>query len=224
MSTEAKQKTIIWDLDGTILDSLGLLQGGLTEVAPKYGLAVPSRQVLEANFHGTLEHTIDTVLGGLEPTTLEAVVQDFLREQDKNYEVIEPHLFPDALRLAARAHEAGHCQILVTNRAHEGRLRASPRNIVANSDLAKYIDTVICGDDSEHRKPQPAVLGKLAMELQGSDVLVVGDQYVDAEFAHNLDTRAALICRDGQPPHHMDTLGDWQGFVTIVQSLDDVHV
>jgi phosphoglycolate phosphatase-like HAD superfamily hydrolase len=217
-------KTIIWDLDGTILDSLGLLEGGLAEVAPQYGFAVPSRQLLEINFHGTLEDTIDSVFGGLEPGILHDVTRAFLATQDKNYEVIEPHLFLDALRLATRAHEAGMRQILVTNRAHEGRLRASPRNIVANSDLSKYIDAVVCGDDSEHRKPTPEVLGALAAELKGNEVIIVGDQHVDAEFARNLDARAILVCRNGELPHHMDTLGDWQSFVTIVRSLEEVHL
>lgn len=185
---------------------------------------MPSREVLTTNFHGSLEETISNAVRITDSDLLQEVIRDFLAVQDSQYEIIEPHIFPDVLVLAERAKAAGYRQILVTNRSHEGRLRASPRSIVANSDLRKYIDLVICGDDSEHRKPNPNVLGEAAKEIMSTDVLVIGDQHVDAEFARNLGARGCLVCRDGNQPPHMDTLGDWQSQVSIVQSLDEVEL
>ena len=217
--------TLIWDLDGTMLDSLGVLEDALSEVLPSYNRQLPSHEVMLANFHGSLEDSIDHSLGGLEPTELAAIVRDFLVVQDNYYDVIEKHLFPDATSLAKRAHDAGYKQILVTNRAHEGRLKASPRSIVANSELRDYIDVVICGDDSEHRKPKPAVLGALVSLIVPSEVLVVGDQFVDAEFAKNLGSAAVLVNRNGHQPMHMERLGeDWCDFTQIVASLDEVRL
>ncbi|HWT55989.1 MAG TPA: HAD family hydrolase [Candidatus Microsaccharimonas sp.] len=217
------QKIIIWDLDGTILDSLGVFEETLKLILPQHGLPLPSVEVMAANFHGSLEDSIAGVLGNPEPELLAQLVADFLGTQDSAYAVVEPHLLSDALRLMQRAHEAGYRQILVTNRGHVGRLRASPRSIVANSDLKLYIDTVICGDDGEHTKPKPAVLGALADELRAADVLVVGDQHVDAEFALNLEARGVLVRRDGVLPVYMEALGrDWQQHVQVVKSLDEV--
>ena len=57
-----------------------------------------------------------------------------------------------------------------------------------------------------------------------ANVLVIGDQFVDAEFARNLKGRAVLICRDGEPVH-LDRLSDgWEDHVDIVKSLDEVTI
>jgi phosphoglycolate phosphatase-like HAD superfamily hydrolase len=215
---------IIWDLDGTILDSLGVFEAVLGEILPKYDLLLPTHAEMLANFHGTLDESIDSVLGRPEPSVLASIVKDFLANQDSHYEIIEPHIFKDALHAMERAHAAGKRQILVTNRSHEGRLRASPRSIVANSDLSKYIDTVICGDDNEHNKPNPAVLGDLLDELHDKSILVIGDQHVDAQFALSLHSKGVLVARDGRPAH-LDALpAGWENQVQIVESLDTVEL
>lgn len=217
-------KTIIWDLDGTLVDSFGVFTGALAEVLPKYGRAVPSDAEILANYHGSLEEAVGNVLDNPDPEELAAIIQDFLTVQNTQYAVIEGHLFKDAEDLVRRAHAAGIRQIIVTNRDHVGRLNASPRSIVANSELQHYIDLVICGDDSEHRKPKPDVLGDFKDIYVPHETLVIGDQFVDAQFAHNLGTAAVLVNRSGEPPHHMERLGhDWQSHVEIVKSLGSVQ-
>ncbi len=214
--------TIIWDLDGTLLDNLGVLEEGLARVLPSHGRVVPPHDTMLANFHGSLEESISNALGGVGSTELEAIVRDFLIVQDKEYETVEHHLFPDAVDLARRAHSQNIRQILVTNRAHEGRLKASPRSIVAHSSLCDYIDLVICGDDSQHRKPRAAVLGEYAATIDGSSVLIVGDQHVDAEFAHNIGARAVIVNRRSAGAESNERLNEHKNNITLVKSLDEV--
>jgi HAD superfamily hydrolase (TIGR01549 family) len=214
--------TIIWDLDGTLLDSLGILEEGLAKVLPSYGWAVPSHDVMLDNFHGSLEESINNALGGVGANELQIIVQDFLVVQDKEYETVEHHLFPDAVDLARRAHGQTIRQILVTNRAHEGRLKASPRHIVAHSSLRDYIDLVICGDDSQHRKPYPAVLGEYAAMIDASSVLVVGDQHVDAEFAHNIGARVVIVDRRSTSADSNERLREHKDNIIMVNSLNEV--
>jgi len=219
--------TVIWDLDGTILDSLGVLEGGLQEVSPRYDITPPSHDVLVANFHGSLESTINNVLGGaVKPSLLQAIVDDFLIVQDTYYGVIEEHLYPDAVDLMKRLHDAGKRQILVTNRGHEGRLRASPRSIVAHSELRDYVDVIVCADDSKHRKPKRIVLDKLITEgLDLEKTIVVGDQFVDAEFAHNLESKGILVARNNTQIPYLERLPNgWESRVAIVTSLTNVQV
>jgi phosphoglycolate phosphatase-like HAD superfamily hydrolase len=217
-------RTIIWDLDGTLLDSFGIFVDSMKELLPKHGRKFPGEDVIAANYHGSLEDAINgATKNSLSAEELKAVVSDFLSMQDSKYEVIEGHLFPDAEDLAARAHKAGIKQILVTNRDHEGRNKASPRSVVANSNLKNYIDLVICGDDSEHRKPKPEVLGDFGHIYVPEETLVIGDQFVDAEFAHNLGVRAFIVKRHSIDIPHMDRLThDWQSHVIIDTTLDNV--
>lgn len=214
--------TIIWDLDGTLVDSLGVLEEGLAKVLPSYNRPSPTHDVMLANFHGSLEESISNALGGVGANELEAIVQDFLVVQDLQYETVEHHLFPDAVDLARRARTHNIRQILVTNRAHEGRLKASPRHIVAHSSLRDCIDLVICGDDSQHRKPQAAVLGEFAVTIEASSVLIIGDQHVDVEFAQNIGGRAVIVDRRSASDEGNERLSEHKNNIIIVKSLNEV--
>ncbi len=78
-----------------------------------------------------------------------------------------------------------------------GRLNASPRSIIERSKLNGIIDMVICGDDSQHRKPHPEVIAPLINggEIVPERTVVVGDQFVDAEFARNIGSKALVVSR-----------------------------
>lgn len=218
-------ETLVWDLDGTVIDSFGIFSEVLGNVVPNYGRQMPNEQTIRANYHGSLHDSIDAALGGIKNDELEKIVADFLSIQDAHYEVVEHHIFPDALGLARRARAAGMYQVLVTNRNHEGRLNASPRSIVERSSLKTLIDEVVCGDDTEHRKPKPAVIEHLLKtgKVRGEKAVVVGDQFVDAQFAHNLGSTAILVERSGLEIAHLDTFTpEDRDRIVIVSSLDEI--
>lgn len=221
-------KSIVWDLDGTLIDSFGIAQEIFTSVFPKHGHLAPTTELMTANYHGSLNDTVNNLCGGdLADAEVESIVADFLEEQNSHYGIIEHHFFPDAVDLAARAHAQGLFQVIVTNRFHEGRLNASPRSIVERSVLKDMIDTVVSGDDSEHRKPKPAVVSGLldSGRINPETTIVVGDQFVDGEFAKNLGARAVLVSRGGGQIPHLEKLGDdWQQHVDIVTSLSEVEL
>lgn len=218
-------KAIIWDFDGTIIDSLGVMQGVLAEVLPKYGYEVPSDEIMAKNFHGTLHDSISTALGGVEPAIMKTILEEFLLRQSLYYEDAERHFLADSVGLVGRASRAGLTQIIVTNRDHIGRELASPRSIVERSRLGSSFTRVIAGDDSSYRKPDPAVLGTFLNEykLAPEDLLVIGDQFVDAEFALNLGAQAIIVDRAGAGLHYAERLpAGWHDAVTIMPSLDAV--
>ena len=215
--------TVIWDLDGTIMDTFGFTLDILREVMPKHGFAAPSREDLAKNYHGTMRDVFNGLVFEATDEQLEALLQDFMALDDEHIQHPDEHVFADSVRLARKLHKAGRRQIVVSNRAHgTDRKFASPRNIIMASCLADCIDLVVCGDEVEQRKPsREAVDGVLG---QDAKVLVIGDQFVDAEFARNLRGRAILICRDGEPVH-LDRLSDgWEDHVDIVRSLDEVTI
>lgn len=219
----ARPRLILWDLDGTLIDSVGVVADILSEVLPTHGYALPTPDALAKNFHGSLLDTIDNLIEAGEPGAAEAVLESFLVAQNKHYESIEQHLFSDAIALAHRAHQVGVQQVLVTNRDHEGRGLASPRSIVERSVLQGLIGKVIAGDDSSYRKPNPAVLGGYLSEqgILPEQILVIGDQFVDAQFAHNLGINAVIVDRHGNGLVNADQLHDgWQDHTTVVNSLD----
>lgn len=228
MIIEAHIKTILWDLDGTLLNSFGIFSDLLSEILPIYGVEVPALEVMSKNFHGSLEESIANS-AGLELTDdrVNQMLQDFLRIQNGHYDVVDDHLFKDALALMRRAESAGIKQVIVSNREHIGRLNGSPRSIVERSELKDYVRIVISGDDSVHRKPNPEVIEALLADgtVRPQETLVIGDQYVDGLFARNIGVNAVLVERNGQSIAHLENMGDgWEDHVSIVKSLDEMKL
>lgn len=217
--------TVIWDLDGTLIDSFGLCVEILAVVLPKNGYVLPDVSVIEKNYHGSLDDLTNSILGGNIPTEVVGkIVDDFVDEQNTHYEVIDRHLYKDAAGLAQRGKEAGLFQMIVSNRDHTNRRFASPRSIVQRSILRPLIDEVICGDDSQYRKPKPQVMEFLKRPIESlGKILVIGDQFVDAEFAHNLGADSVIVRRDGSDIPHIERLhADIHEKITKVDTLDGV--
>lgn len=219
-------QAIIWDLDGTLLDSFGIHVDIMTEILVKYGRPEPTYDQLRRNFHGKLEDSMRGLAG--EHTSdqeLAAMLEDFLKIDNEYIQDVDHHLFIDAVGLAKQAHDKGVRQILVTNRAHgKDRGNASPRGMVDNSVLKGLISDVLCGDEVSFRKPDPRVMGDILNELQPSRTVMIGDQAVDALFAHNYGARAVLVNRFEDDIRHMESFyeKDSDTAVEVVNSLSDV--
>lgn len=214
---------IIWDLDGTLLDSFQLFFDVVAEIAAESGLTMPSREVVLHNFHGSLEESIEATLGIGSAKELTEIVDRFLVKQDVRYQNLDGHLFNDAVKLAVKAAERGVVQLLLTNRAHEKRGHGSPRAIVAASVLADCIHEIRCGDELVYKKPSAhAALDWLEKhKLKPSEVIVIGDQNVDAVLADNLGVRAILVKRHDFIPHYSDK--DSKNTHTIVSDLHNLE-
>lgn len=218
-------KTLIWDFDGTLIDSFEIYVGVLGEAVARSNVAMPERSVLLTNFHGSLEDSIMMALQLQDGSVFDMIMTDFLEIQKTYYEHPNNHLFEDGLALVQRAHRAGLRQIIVSNRAHIDRGVASPRHLVENSKLSGMIEYIVCGDEVEYRKPDARAMNNAIrnLKLDLSTCLVIGDQFVDAQLAHNLGLNAVLVDRAGQGIAHLNTLHDDAQY-SVIRSLNDVMV
>ncbi len=225
METSSSVEAIIWDLDGTLLDSFDIYFNCLSEATTVMELPSPNRDTVIANYHGSLEDSIQAALGLPVGPLLASIIDEFLAVQHDYYEDPNGHLFSDALGLVKRAAQVGLAQFIITNRRHAGRGLASPRSIVGRSDLHGLIDGIVCGDETDAHKPDAAVAWPLLQRhsLDPRSVLVIGDQHVDAELARNLGCQAVIVGRTAQSPH-LETIPDWRSFATSVNSLDTVKL
>jgi phosphoglycolate phosphatase-like HAD superfamily hydrolase len=213
---------IIWDLDGTLLDSFGIFINILIDVVKLEGRTMPSHDECLRNFHGSLEETIQNVLGLKTPKELSTTVNVFLSLQDGHYQGdLNNHLFSDAAKLAKQATSKNIKQLIVTNRAHENRGNASPRSIVAGTILVDHIHEIRASDEVEYRKPDERSVGDWFKNIgiDQKNILVIGDQHVDAQLANNLGVRALIVGRNGTVPH-LNPL-DYEKDRLII--VDDLH-
>lgn len=223
-------QTIVWDLDGTLLDSFGIYRDCLNKVLRNMGRPEVAEQIFRNNHHGFIEDSIANVLHEagqkITKTELSEVIRKFYQLDNAYIKDVDHHLFEDAVDLAGRAHKAGKRQVVVTNRPHgTNRGNGSPHNLVANSRLHNFVNDILCGDDSEYRKPYRAFLeARFGPALAGlGKIVVIGDQFVDAEFARNIGCNAILVTRAGTIVH-LDRLDNWKDYVQIVSSLREVRV
>jgi FMN phosphatase YigB (HAD superfamily) len=159
--------------------------------------------------------------------TVEEIFDEFLILQDPLNEDLEKHLYKDAVSLAMRAHKNDKRQVLVSNRVHKNNGNGSPRSIISKPPIQGIIDVAVCADDNEFHKPDPRVLDAIFKKsgLRPQDFTVVGDQFVDAVLAKNLGINAILVNRNDHPIPHLKQLGqDWEKFVTIVDSLNQIEI
>jgi len=215
----------VWDFDGTLLDSAKLQESVLTEVLERRGMPVPPHEVFALNYHGRLIDSIQAICGA-EGDMLQEIYEDFIQSEEHHYQRPDDLYFPDALNLLRRNHAAGLKQIIVSNRPHhsDGRL-GSPRNLAKRRPLATLIDATVCGDDNAFHKPDARMLDAAERQcgLRRVEVIVIGDQFVDAELAHNLGVQAILVARAGKQIPHLEKLPDgWEASVQIVSTLNEV--
>ena len=224
MTIGPEVKALLWDLDGTLIDSFQIFSGVLLEVVALNSLMTPEEEAMRSNFHGTLEDSIRKALALSDPAVFAKVIDDFLRIQEDYYHTPDDHISPDALDLARRAKAAGLQQVVVTNRAHRDRGSASPRHIVEHSVLKTLIGDVICSDDTPFRKPDKRVMNDFLGRtgLRADQLLVIGDQHVDAELAFNLGAPAVLISRSGDAIPYLDQTNESHATVEVVTSLTQV--
>lgn len=192
----ANFRTLIWDLDGTILDSYKISLEIWTELLNARGVELDPN-VLRSNYHGTLRETCQAILPSVHHKHIDTILADFIARDNAIMYEVDGHLFKDAVGLIERAHNFGHRQIIVTNRAHgEGRVNASPHIMMGKSKIKHHIDHIICGDEVEHRKPKPEVL--LGIDYDPATTLVIGDQHLDMQFARNIKASAVLVNRHSE--------------------------
>jgi phosphoglycolate phosphatase-like HAD superfamily hydrolase len=220
-------QAVVWDLDGTLLDSFDLQKTVLSKIFTSHAMPIPSEDEFVHNYHGRLIDSIRN-LTGLEGTALDEIYREFIAAEEEHYEHPTALYFTDALDLLNRTHDQGMKQIIISNRPHYNDQRlGSPRNLASRPPLAGKIETVVCGDDSAFHKPDARTLdaAEHALGLTRSALLVIGDQFVDVELAHNLGAHTVLVNRSGEDIPYAERLpNNWQESVTIVRSLRDLTI
>jgi phosphoglycolate phosphatase-like HAD superfamily hydrolase len=222
----ANLKAIAWDLDGTLLDSFYVFEKSLADALVGHRLSMPSKDKIAANFHGSLSETLKNILGLDDDQQLALVIEDFLREQDKYYlNNVDSHLFTDAIKLAQSAASKGLLQIIVSNRPSKAGKNASPEGVVAATVLADFINEVRAGDQFEYRKPDIRIISDWLDKhsIHPDELVVIGDQDVDAQLAINLGCRAILIKRHNKIKLKTSLHGS-DDKIEVVESLDEIEI
>ncbi|MDD3288443.1 MAG: HAD-IA family hydrolase [Alphaproteobacteria bacterium] len=174
---------VIFDLDGTLLDSAPDLHNALNQTLVKYGrrqLSLAETKSMVGDGMMTLVQRALTATGGINPDQEMNCVRDFITL----YRGITPdpiQIYPHVLEILEKYYAAGIKIGMCTNK------QASMTNkLLKELDLLKYFGFVAGGDTFMAHKPNPDhIYGVIeALEVPRENCIMVGDSRNDVAASH----------------------------------------
>lgn len=171
MSTAGGPRAVIFDLDGTLLDSLPLVLAAITHAVEPFGGSRPTRDIF-ATLGGPPEKFMPTLIRDL--ARVPEAIARMERYHTENTHLIQP--FAGAADLLDALRMGGVRAAIWT-----GRDRRSTEVLLARHGLAGHFATVVCGDDLLTHKPDPEGLREILrrLEVAPAEALFLGDADVD---------------------------------------------
>jgi HAD superfamily hydrolase (TIGR01509 family) len=169
--------TILFDLDGTLIDHFAAIHRSYVHTLPRLGLPAPTLAQVRAAVGGGIENAMRTFVP-------EARLAEALRIYRAFWDVhmlegVKP--LPGAVELLRALHARGIVCAVLTNK-HGPSSRATCDFL----QLTPYLSAVIGATDTPWLKPQPEFT-RHALELlhaEPSTALLVGDSPYDVQAAH----------------------------------------
>jgi len=171
MSRPAPTATVVFDLDGTLVDSLPLVLQAITHAIEPFGPARPTMEIF-ARLGGPPERFMPGLL--TDPNDTPAALERMETYHRKNHHLIRPFDGVAAVLEKLRARD-------VSLAIWTGRDRATTDWLMQHHGLTPFFDAIVCGDDLPTHKPDPAGLRAilLRLEVPARETIYVGDADVD---------------------------------------------
>ena len=212
----AKKKfdLIVFDWDGTLMDSTATIAICIQAAARDLGLPIPDRKTASYVIGLRLQEAMETVLPGLEakyyPQLIERYRYHYL-VQDK-----ELALFDGVREMLADLSRQGYFLAVATGKSRVGLNRA-----LELGGMSSLFDATRCADET-FSKPHPAMLQELTREL-GQDMqrtLMIGDTTHDLQMAINAGASGVAVHYGAHEPPELKALNP----LYSADSVQELHL
>jgi len=205
---------ILFDCDGTLTNSNGIIIKAVREAFEDHGLQPPSKSVVLAALGMSLNAVIEGLLDrqGIVGADVEVIAEAYRQHYVADEVTIE--LYPDVLETLQKLKDRGYWMAIVTGKSKLGLDR-----VRARFHLDDYFHAWRTADCC-HSKPHPAMALECMAELgvDAADTALVGDARFDIQMAKAAGVRAlgaSFDMLDGQ------VLYD-EGAEAVVHRFDDL--
>jgi len=172
-------KAVIFDVDGTLVDSVDLHAEAWRQAFAKYGKNINFQAARDQIGKGGNE-LMPHFFGKKELEQFGSEMKEFRAKlfKDKFIDKVKP--FPEVRELLLRIKKEGK-KIAVGSSAHKDELE----HYLKIADIKDLVDITTSADDIERAKPHPDVFQFILrkLDLLPGDTIVVGDSPYDAEAA-----------------------------------------
>jgi len=191
---------IVFDWDGTLMDSTATIVKCIQAAAKDLGFPVPDERAAAHVIGLGLQEALQVAVPQLEakhyPRMVERYRYHYLTQDQ------ELTLFAGAAEMLAELSQAGYFLAVATGKSRVGLNRAL--NAVK---LLSLFDATRCADET-FSKPHPAMLQELTREL-GQDLkrtLMIGDTTHDLQMAVNAGAAGVAVHYGAHPAHELAAL------------------
>jgi phosphoglycolate phosphatase len=191
---------IVFDWDGTVMDSTSVIAGSIQAACRDLGLTIPddetARHVIGLGLDQALRYAVPDMPEAMRPDLVERYRHHFLAQE----EAIP--LFEGARETIAELRDAGYRLGVATGKSRAGLDRA-----MESTGMKSYFHATRTADQT-FSKPNPAMLFELMDELAVSTgrTLMVGDTTHDVQMAQNAKVDVVAMGHGAHPPEQLQEL------------------
>lgn len=204
---------IVFDWDGTLLDSAAAIVQAIQAACRDLGLPVPddarARHVIGLGLADAMRHAVPD----LPPEKYQAMVERYrFHYLSGDHELT---LFAGVPDMLARLQAAGHVLAIATGKSRMGLERA-----LDHSQLRPFFMASRCADEC-HSKPHPQMLEELMAEfgMVAANTVMIGDTSHDLLMARNAGVDALAVTYGAHPHEHLREHGP-RAMLDSVPELD----
>ena len=188
---------IVFDWDGTLMDSAGVIVMSIQNAARDMGIAVPDdaacRHIIGLGLTEALQQLFPDLPMSEHPRLVERYRHHYLGQD------AEIPLFAGADAIVRNLHTAEFLLAVATGKSRKGLDR-----VLAYTDLGGYFHATRCADEC-FSKPHPEMLEQLMDELGANRerTLMIGDTSHDLQMASNAGVKALAVSYGAHEKEHL---------------------
>ncbi len=202
---------IVFDWDGTLMDSTATIVASMQAAARDLGLPVPDERAASYVIGLGLQDAMQQAMPDLDPRSYPRMVERYRHHylsQDQSLT-----LFDGVHEMLADLSAQGYFLAVATGKSRVGLNRA-----LSTSGLMSVFDATRCADET-FSKPHPAMLQELTREL-GQDMgrtLMIGDTTHDLQMAGNAGAAAIGVHFGAHPREELQAMSPLFGAESIAE-------
>lgn len=181
-----KVKTILFDLDGTLLDTNRMIIESWKHTHRQLKQIEKDEAEIIATFGEPLKQTLASEFPDVPVEKSAKIYREF--QAGRFFEMLD--IFPGIPEMLEALKTKGYQMGVVTSRLKESSIRG-----LQKYDLLPYFDGIVTADDCDKHKPDPEPILK-ALEMLGAkpeETVMVGDSIFDIGCAQNAGTRSVYV-------------------------------
>jgi len=181
-----KKTVILFDLDGTLIDSTEAILDGFRVAFETYGGEVPSDDAIKNEVGHTLENMFTTL--GVDPSKVDAHVHAY----KMHYRLIsceKTQLLEGAREAVDEASKFATLGIVTTKTGEYSKI------LLEHMGLMHYFDVLIGREHVENPKPhaEPILTALMKLEHDRSKTWMIGDTCMDIDAAKNANINSVAV-------------------------------